>query len=482
MGETGGFLKYYRKEPNYRKVEERIRDFEPVELRLLDSEVRAQAARCMDCGTPFCHGCGCPLINIIPEMTDLVYNNRWQEALDILLSTSNFPEFTARICPALCEASCVLGINDDPVTIRQIELAIIEKGFEAGYLRARPPVVRFDQKVAIIGAGPSGLAVADTLNRAGYHVTVYDRARNAGGILRYGIPDFKLDKKIVDRRINLMQDEGVVFDLGVSVGDDVSYNYLKNRFDAICLSGGSREPRDLKVPGRSLKGIHLAMDYLVQQNKLLAGEPVAEAETITAEGKSVLIIGGGDTGSDCLGTALRQRARKVYQFEIMPKPPKERPDSTPWPMWPNILKETSSHKEGGERRWCVSTKEFNGSDGSVKSVKCVEVEWFDSGGGKMELKEKAGTEFEIQADLVLLSMGFTGPGRNKIVEDLNIERDSRGNIKKNESHMTSVDGVFAAGDIATGQSLVVRAIADGRATAIGVAQYLGKLRKKTPIG
>jgi len=477
MGETGGFLKYHRKDPGYRKVDERLKDYEPVELRLLDSEIHAQAARCMDCGTPFCHGCGCPLSNIIPEMTDLVYNNRWQEALDVLLATNNFPEFTARICPALCEASCVLGINDDPVTIRQVELAIIEKGFEKGYLRPRPPATRFNQKVAVIGAGPAGLAVADTLNRAGYSVTVYDKARNAGGILRYGIPDFKLEKKVVDRRIKLMQDEGVVFELGILVGDDVSYNYLRNKFDAVCLSGGSRTPRDLPVPGRDLKGIHFAMEYLVQQNKRLAGEPI-ENEEITAEGKTVVVLGGGDTGSDCLGTALRQKAKKVFQFEIMPKPPAGRPESTPWPMWPNVLKETSSHKEGGERRWCISTREFIGKNGQLTALRCVEVEWFTGQSGRMEFMEKPGSEFEVEAQLALLSMGFTGPRQNKIVEDLHIKRDSRGNIDKNENHMTSVGGVFAAGDMARGQSLVVRAIADGRATAFGIIQYLEKIRNK----
>jgi len=482
MGEVGGFLKYYRKDPGYRKVEERIKDYEPVELRLLDSEIRAQAARCMDCGTPFCHGCGCPLSNVIPELTDLVYNHRWQEALEVLMSTSNFPEFTARVCPSLCEASCVLGINDEPVTIRQIELAVIEKAFEKGYLKPRPPAARMPQKVAVVGAGPAGLAVADTLNKAGYWVTVYDKSRSAGGILRYGIPDFKLEKRVVDRRIKLMQDEGVVFELGVTVGEDISYNFLKSRFSATCLSGGSREPRDLAVPGRKLKGIHFAMEYLIQQNKRLAGEAVDKAEEITAAGKTVVIIGGGDTGSDCLGTALRQGAKKVYQFEIMPRPPDERPANTPWPEWPNILRESSSQKEGGERRWCVSTKEFAGTGGNVKALRCVEVEWFEGKDGKTAFKEKKGSDFEVDAQLILISMGFTGPGRNKIVEDLDIARDARGNIVVNENHMTSVEGIFAAGDMSKGQSLVVRAIADGRATALGIMQYFGKNRIKKSAG
>ncbi|MDD4869497.1 MAG: glutamate synthase subunit beta [Kiritimatiellae bacterium] len=482
MGEIGGFLKYCRKDPEYRKVEDRLKDFDPVEMRQFDSEIHIQAARCMDCGTPFCHGCGCPLATVIPELTDLVFHDRWQEALDVLISTNNFPEFTARICPALCEASCVLGINDDPATIRQVELAIIRRGFVDGYLQPRPPVIRYDEKIAVIGSGPAGLSVADSLNRTGYCVTVYDKSKNPGGILRYGIPDFKLGKRIVDRRIKLMRDEGVMFELGITVGDDVSYNYLKNRFDAVCLSGGSREPRDISVPGRKLKGIYFAMDYLVQQNKRLEGERIEKEDEITAEGKTVVIIGGGDTGSDCLGTALRQRANKVYQFEIMPKPPEERPENTPWPMWPNVIRESSSHKEGGERRWCVATKEFTGENGKVKSIRCVEVEWSHGHDGRMEFKEKPGTDFDMDVQLVLLSMGFVGPGRNRIVEDLHIEHDSKGNIKVNENHMTSVDGIFAAGDMAQGQSLVVRAIADGRMTASGIVQYLEKKRGKNVNG
>lgn len=473
MGKPGGFLDFSRKEPGYRPVAKRLKDFAPVELVLEDAEVRAQAARCMDCGTPFCHGCGCPLTNVIPELNDMVYQGRWKEALELLLETNNFPEFTSRICPALCEASCVLGINDQPVTIRQVEMAIVEKGFEKGYLRARPPIVRNKSKIAVVGSGPAGLAVADTLNRAGCNVTVYDRARHAGGILRYGIPDFKLEKSVLDRRIRLMQEEGIVFEMGVSVGDDISYNFLKDRFDLVCLSGGSRAPRDLAVPGRELKGVYFAMQYLSQQNMRLAGEDLGDAEEIIADGKNVLVIGGGDTGSDCLGTALRQGARHVYQFEIMPKPSAERPESTPWPMWPNVLRESSSHKEGGERRWCVTVKNFKGRNGKVESAECLEVEWIEGNDGRMQIHELPGTGFTVEVDQVFLAMGFVGPGPNCLVDDLHIERDARGNIKADINHMTSVENIFVAGDMAAGQSLVVRAINDGRMAAKGMIKYLG---------
>ncbi|MEI6218617.1 MAG: glutamate synthase subunit beta, partial [bacterium] len=376
------------------------------------------------------------------------------------------------ICPAPCEASCVLGINDEPVTIRQIEMAIVEKGFETGYIRPRPPTIRLNQKVAVIGAGPAGLAVADTLNKAGYSVVVYDREKQAGGILRYGIPDFKLDKTLVDRRVKLMTDEGVVFDLGVSVGDDVSYNYLKDRFDAICLACGSRAPRDLTVPGRELKGIRFAMEFLVRQNKMLAGESVGADSELEAKGKHVVIIGGGDTGADCAGTALRQEAASVLQIEIMPKPSVTRPGTTPWPMWPDILRESSSHKEGGARRWGVTVKEFLGTDGHVSSLKCIEVEWLAGPDGRRQCREKAGSEFTIDAGLVLLAMGFTGPGRNRVAEGLQLKLRPGGSILADTNHMTSVSGVFAAGDMASGQSLVVRAIADGRSCAGGIVSYL----------
>ena len=479
MGKMTGFMEYARKDPGYRPVDERVHDYQPVELRLTDDDVKTQAARCMDCGIPFCHGCGCPLTNVIPEWNDLVYHGRWKEALDMLLSTDNFPEFTGRICPAPCEGSCVLGINKDPVSIRQVELAIIEKGFEQGYVRPRPPKTRFDQRVAVIGSGPAGLAVADCLNRAGYWVVVYDDAARPGGILRYGIPEFKLPKAIVDRRVKLMEDEGVVFECHTRVGDDISYRYLQSRFDAICFSAGARAPRDLQAPGRELAGIHFAMDFLTQQNMRLGGEAVDPAWEILATGKRVLVIGGGDTGADCVGTSVRQGARSVMQVEILPRPPDTRSPATPWPMWPNMLRSSSSHKEGCERRWSVATKALVGKDGHVTGVKAVEVEWVvPQGGGRPAMKEKAGTEFDIQADLVLLAMGFTGPARNQIVEDLGIRREPSGNVWRDACNMTSVPGIFVAGDMTQGASLVVRAIADGRRAASGIAAHLETLRSR----
>lgn len=470
MGKTGGFLEYGRKDPGYRPIEERAGDYKAAETRLSKADLGRQAARCMECGTPFCHTSGCPLSNIIPEFNDLVYQDLWEEALHVLLSTCNFPEFTGRLCPAPCEPACVLGINDDPVTIRQVELSIIETAFERDYIRPFSLSKRFDERVAVIGSGPTGLAVADSLNMAGYNVVVYDSAEKPGGILRYGIPDFKLEKWVIDRRIDLMKRSGIVFEMGVNVGSDISYDYLHDSFDAICLAAGAREPRDLKVHGRELEGIHFAMDYLVCQNRKNAGEHVDCC--IDAKDKKVVVIGGGDTGSDCLGTAIRQGASKIYQFEIMPEPPEKRPDSTPWPAWPNIMRKSSSHEEGGERRWSVSTKAFMGKSGHCERMECVEVDCKRNKNGTLDFREKKGSEFEVEAELVLLAMGFVGPGRNSLVEKLQVEVDNRGNIKVDEHNMTSVKGLFAAGDMVRGQSLVVRAIADGRKAAQWIMNYL----------
>ena len=473
MGKPTGFMEYERSEPGYRPVEERVRDFRAVERRLPEETVVEQAARCMDCGTPFCHGCGCPLRNVIPEWNDHVYQGRWSEALEMLLATNNFPEFTGRICPAPCEGSCVLGINREPVAIRQIELAIIERAFERGLMKPRPPAVRREKRVAVIGSGPAGLAVADTLNRMGFRVVVYDSAARAGGILRYGIPEFKLEKVVVDRRIALMEAEGVTFEPGVRVGEDISYHYLRGRFEAVCLCAGARQPRDLAVPGRELGGIHFAMDYLVQQNRRLAGETVDPQREISALGKSVLVIGGGDTGSDCVGTAIRQGAASVTQVEILPQPPPARAEATPWPQWPNMLRTSSSHKEGCERHWNVATKAFTGSGGAVEAVSTVEVAWTaPPGGGRPVMTEKPGSGRVWKADLVLLAMGFTGPRPNRMVSDLGIRTVNGGVIWRDARNMTNVPGIFVSGDMSIGASLVVRAIRDGRQAAEGIAVYL----------
>jgi len=473
MGKPTGFMEYKRKEPGYRPQDERLRDYRAVELPAEDNELIIQAARCMDCGIPFCHAYGCPVSNIIPEFNDLLYRGNWQGALDILLATNNFPEFTGRVCPAPCETACVAGINHEPITIRQIELALIEKGFKEGYLQPAPPAVYCQARVAVIGAGPAGLAVADSLNKAGYRATVFDEAPEPGGILRYGIPEFKLEKWVVERRLRLMEAEGVVFETGVKVGDDVSYHYLQSRYDAICLACGARGPRDLSIPGRDYTGIFFAMDYLTQQNKRLGGESLQPSLEIAADGKAVVIIGGGDTGSDCLGTALRQGARQVTQLEILPEPPMERDASTPWPMWPLVLRDSHAHKEGGSLQWAVTAKAFIGENRLVKKVACVEIEWQPAPAGKGRIPvEKPGTEFEIEADLVILAMGFIGPGPSKLVDELDLQLDNRKNVKADHNQMTSMDGVFVAGDMTTGQSLVVRAIADGRKTAQGIRSYL----------
>jgi len=476
MGKATGFLEYERKEPGYRPADERLSDYREVEYRLAEDDVYHQAARCMDCGIPFCLGSGCPVSNVIPEFNDMAYKGRWQEALDILLSTDNFPEFTGRLCPAPCEMACVAGIHTDPVLIRQIELYIIEKGFEEGLIRPRPPARYFKERVAVIGSGPAGLAVTDTLNRAGYYVTVFDEAENPGGLLQYGIPDFKMEKNVVERRIDLMKAEGVIFETGVRVGTDISLRYLQRHFDATCLACGARKPRDLNVPGRDLNGVCFAMDFLTQQNKRISGEAFNPSEAIFATDKTVVVIGGGDTGSDCIGTSLRQGAKGVTQLEILPKPPAERPQQNPWPTWPVILRESHAHKEGGERKWSVTTKAFFGENDAVKQLQCAEVEWVKKEpDGPLVPREKEGTEFELSADLVILAMGFMGPGNEALIQNFGIELDERGNVKADQRQMTSMEGIFTAGDMTTGQSLIVRAIASGRKAASGIVSYLRKI-------
>jgi glutamate synthase (NADPH/NADH) small chain len=466
MGKPTGFIEYERETAMRRPVTERVNDFFEIYIDLSEDRVRAQGARCMDCGVPFCHT-GCPLNNSIPDWNDLVYRGRWQEAIRTLHATNNFPEFTGRVCPAPCEAACVLGINEPPVTIKQIEKTIIDRAWQEGWIRPEPPAVRTGKRVAVVGSGPAGLAAAQQLNRAGHSVTVFEKADRIGGLLRYGIPDFKMEKHFIDRRVEQMEAEGVVFRTGSHVGGNVPVEELRREFDAILLAGGAEQPRDLNVPGRELKGVHFAMDFLPQQNRRCAGDRIEQREAILATGKRVVIIGGGDTGADCLGTCHRQHAQEVYQFEIMPRPPESRADSTPWPLWPLQLRTESSHEEGGLREWAVATTRLEGDEhGRLERLHTIRV------GPPPKFEPIPGTEFTLDVDLVLLAMGFTGPVRNGMVEQLGVELDQRGNVAVNGSYMSSVPGVFAAGDMRRGQSLVVWAIAEGRAAAKGVDDYL----------
>lgn len=466
-----GYLDIDRSDPGYRELEDRIKDYSMVEKRLSNKEIREQAHRCMDCGTPYCDTHGCPVKNLIPEFNEMLYQGHWREALNMLLENNSFPEFTAAICPAPCETSCILLINDDAVTIRQIEREIIENGFQRGLVKPMPPRERLGQSVAVVGSGPAGMAVAQKLNRAGASVIVFERAANVGGLLRYGIPDFKMDKQILERRLELMRAEGVVFEPNTAIGEDISTDYLIRKFDAICLAGGAREPRDLNVQGRELKGVHFAMEFLTQQNKIIANEPI-DSELISAAGKRVVVIGGGDTGSDCIGTSVRQGAAKVYQLEIMPKPPADRNERNPWPEWPRVVRTSSSHEEGCERRWSVNTKRFIGdAEGSIRKLVCCRVEWKEGENGFF-FEEVPNTEFEIEAELVLLAMGFSGPARNDVEKEIDFRRDQRGNIWTDSNHMTSVAGIFSAGDMREGQSLVVNAIFDGQEAAKDILKYL----------
>jgi len=470
MGEIKGFLKYKRQPVPHRPVEQRVRDFRELDLPLSPDEIVQQAARCMDCGVPFCHGAGCPLENNIPDFNDLIYRGRWAEACQILHETNNFPEITGRICPAPCEAVCTLSINDEPVLIRHIEFQIVERGFREGWIRPLPAAQKTGKRVAVVGSGPAGLAAAQQLARAGHHVVVFEKDERAGGMLRYGIPDFKLEKWVIDRRLERIQAEGVEFQTGVTVGQDISARYLHKMFDCVCLAMGARQPRDLKVPGREYENIMFAMDYLTARNKLCAGEPVESDQLVTAKDKVVVVIGGGDTGSDCVGTARRQGAEEIYQLEILPKPPETRPPDTPWPLWPLVMRTSTSHEEGCQRRWSVMTKAFDGHQGRVSRLHGCEVEWIkDSDGWK--LKELPGTEFTLDVDLVLLAMGFVHVEHMGLVEDLGLELDERGNILVRD-YQTSRPGVFATGDSVSGASLVVRAIRSGRQAAAAIDRWL----------
>ncbi|PKL41371.1 MAG: glutamate synthase [Spirochaetae bacterium HGW-Spirochaetae-1] len=473
MGDPKGFLKIKRRESGYRPVEERVHDWGEVERQLPEQERKLQAARCMDCGVPFCHW-GCPIGNIMPEWQDRIFNSDWEAALDMLQETNNFPEFTGRVCPAPCEASCVLALNDESVTIRQNELAVIEKAFQEGYVKPQPPEIRTGKKVAVIGGGPAGLACADLLNRAGHSVILYEAEDSVGGYLRFGIPDFKLEKGIIDRRINIMEKEGIVFRTGTYVGKDVSIKQIRDESDAVCLTIGARKARDLDIKGRELKGVHFAMEFLAQQNRVVRGDRISETDVIAAFNKNVVVIGGGDTGSDCVGSANRRGAKSITQIELMPMPPRHRTNREPWPLWPRLLKTSSSHEEGCDRMWNVLTREFMGEGGAVKKIKASKVNWLIEDDGKMTMTEIPETQFELEADLVLLAMGFEHVVHEGLVRDLDLACDARGNIKVDENCMTSIDGVFSAGDAMRGASLVVWAIHDGRNAAAAINRYLKK--------
>jgi glutamate synthase (NADPH) small chain len=466
VGKVTGFLEYTRELPQRRPAAERIKDWFEIYQPFPEENVRTQGARCMDCGVPFCHT-GCPLTNLIPDWNDLVYRGQWREAVRQLHATNNFPEFTGRICPAPCEAACVLGISEPPVTIKQIERSIIDRAFEEGYIHPEPALSKTGKQVAVIGSGPAGLAAAQQLARAGHEVTVFEKADRIGGLLRYGIPNFKMEKHLIDRRLEQMRGEGVKFLTNAHVGGNVPAEGLRKQFDAILLAGGAEQPRNLKVPGRELNGIHFAMEFLPQQNKRNEGDHVPAEGAILATGKRVVIIGGGDTGADCLGTSHRQAAAHVTQFELLPKPPDERHASTPWPLWPMQLRTESSHEEGGVRQWSMATTGFTGDEhGNVKQLHGVRV------GPAPKFEPQPGTEFTLDADLVLLAMGFLGPVRGGLIETLGVKLDQRSNVATDERHMTSVDGVFAAGDMRRGQSLVVWAIAEGRKAAKGIDAWL----------
>jgi glutamate synthase (NADPH/NADH) small chain len=471
VGKVTGFLEIKRRKWPTRPIEERVRDWREVYLPYPVDALKQQAARCMDCGIPFCHQ-GCPLGNIVPDWNDLVYKDRWRDAIDRLHATNNFPEWTGRLCPAPCEGACVLGINDDPVTIKAVEQTIIERAFEEGWVAPEPPSVRTGKKVAVVGSGPAGLAAAQQLNRAGHTVTVLERADRVGGLLRYGIPEFKMEKRFLDRRLAIMEKEGVAFRTNCHVGVSVPVAELRRDFDAIVLAGGACHPRDLAVPGRELAGIHFAMEYLTLQNRRCEGDPVPDEQFISAQGRRVVIIGGGDTGADCLGTVHRQGARSVHQFELLPRPPDERAGDNPWPQWPNVFRVSSAHEEGGERVFSVSTQRFTGdSRGRVKQLHAVRVEIVRDG-GRVDVRPVPGSEFTLDCELVLLAMGFLGPEKPGMLTDLGVKMTERGNVWRDANWMTSVPGVFACGDMQRGQSLIVWAIAEGRSAARGVDLYL----------
>ncbi|MBK5241757.1 glutamate synthase subunit beta [Clostridium sp.] len=469
MGKLGAFKQYTRKNFTKRKVEERVKDYDEVYISLEDSELAEQASRCMSCGIAFCNW-GCPLGNLVPDWNDMVYNENWKKAYKRLSLTNNFPEFTGRLCPAPCEGACTLGINRKAVCIRDIELSIIERAFKEGFIRAKHPKIRTNKKIAVIGSGPAGLAASAQLNSVGHTVTVFERAQKIGGLLRYGIPDFKLEKNIIDRRINLLIEEGVRFETSINVGVDIKVDTLLKDFDAIILTGGSTISRDLNIEGRELTGVHFAVEYLTMQNKNNSGENVEKQ--ISAKDKVVVVIGGGDTGSDCVGTAIRQGAKQVIQLEIMPKPPVDRDITMPWPTYPFTLKTTTSHEEGCTREWCVSTKKITGEKGEVKKLHCVRVQWVTDESGQRHMSEIEGSEFVIEADLIILAMGFLHTQHEGLIRDFGLTLDVRGNVCADSNYATNINKVFAAGDLRSGQSLIVKAIKEGRCVAKNVDMML----------
>lgn len=478
MGDIKGFMKFEREDFDNEPPAERIKHFKEFHLHMPEEKLRQQGARCMDCGVPFCQS-GCPINNIIPDWNDLVYKDRWAQASERLQKTNNFPEFTGRVCPAPCENSCVLAINKPAVTIKNIEVSIVEKAYQNNWLKPQPPDRRLEQKVAIVGSGPAGLAAADQLNKAGYHVTIYEKNEVVGGLLALGIPDFKLEKSVIERRVKRMRDEGVKIKTKVHVGKDISLKDLLRDFDAIVLAGGAEQPRDIPIEGRQLKGIHFAMDFLTQQNRINQGQKIAEADRISAKGKRVVVLGGGDTGSDCIGTSNRQGALTVKNFELLSRPPKERSADNPWPNWAFIERVSTSQEEGVERDFGILTKKFSGENGVVKKLHAVRVEFGpkDPTTGRSAMKEIPGSEFTVETDLVLLALGFLGPVKNGMLQEAGVALDERGNVKTDNHRMTSLPGVFAAGDMRRGQSLVVWAINEGRTAAQGVQRYLASLVK-----
>ena len=471
MGKPTGFLEIKRQDRIYKPAAERTQHYNEFVVPLTTSEAKDQGARCMDCGIPFCHQ-GCPVNNIIPDWNDMVFRDNWQGALEVLHSTNNFPEFTGRICPAPCEAACTLNIDDVPVTIKTIECSIVDRGWQEGWIKPLIAEHQSGKKVAVVGSGPAGLACSQQLARAGHDVTLYEKADRIGGLMRYGIPDFKMEKHLIDRRVVQMEAEGVTFAPNSHIGAAIPVQSLVDGFDAVVLSGGSEKPRDLEVPGRELAGVHFALEFLPQQNKRNAGDTIAEDLSITATGKHVIVIGGGDTGSDCIGTSIRQGAASVTQIEILPRPPEKENKSFTWPNWPNKLRTSSSQEEGCERDWEVATKSVEGENGQVTQINCIRVKWTQVE-GRWQMAEIAGSEFTLKADLVLLAMGFVHPVQDGMLNDLGVEFDGRGNVLANtEAYQTSVDKVFTAGDMRRGQSLVVWAIREGRQAARSVDQFL----------